>query len=116
MPSPLVNLAVDQVPQTGQNDDPIVASMLLSSMKSLNGEQGFLGNTGQEYVQLAQDKSTFEDALNTKFPEKYKMLKDNAENLRLELCLPADASLEQIAEQLLKLRAGEISRYSCRKA
>lgn len=109
----MVNLAVDRVPQSGQNNDPIVASMLLAGM---NGEQGFNENSGQEFVKLAADKRTFESALKTEFPEKYKLLKDNAKNLRLELCLPADASLEQIAERLYKLRTGQIGRYSCRQA
>lgn len=113
IPSPLVNLAVDRVPPSGQSNDPVVASMLLAGM---NGEKGFGGYAGEASVTLAADKRTFEDALRTEFPEKYKMLKDNAKNLRLELCLPANASLEQIAERLYKLRKGELSRYFCRQA
>lgn len=113
MPTPLVNLAVDRLPQAGQNENPVVASMLLARM---NGEKSEAASAGEGFVQPAADKRNFEDALKTEFPEKYKMLKDNAENLRLELCLPANASLEQIAKQLYKLRQGEISRYSCRQA
>ncbi|MGC5183957.1 hypothetical protein ACPXBI_28295, partial [Escherichia coli] len=62
------------------------------------------------------DRRNFEEALRTEFPDKYKLLKDNAKNLRLELCLPPDASLEQIAEKLYKLKNSEISRYDCRQA
>ncbi|MBA3994375.1 MAG: hypothetical protein C0469_12675 [Cyanobacteria bacterium DS2.3.42] len=111
--TPLVNLAVDRLPQAGAPDNPVVASMLLARM---NGEQSSEGRSSDGFVQLAADKRNFEDALRTEFPEKYKMLKDNAKNLRLELCLPPNASLEQIAQQLYKLRQGQISRYSCRQA
>ncbi len=82
----------------------------------MNGEQSSAGSSVDAFVQLAADKRNFEEAFKTEFPEKYKMLKDNAKNLRLELCLPPSASLEQIAEQLYKLRQGQISRYSCRQA
>ncbi len=110
---PLVNLAVEKVPQANQADNAIVAGMVLAGM---NGEKGASETVGADFVQLAARRRNFEDALKTEFPEKYKMLKDNAKNLRLELCLPQDASLEQIAERLYKLRKGEISRYICRQA
>lgn len=107
LPTPLVNLAVDQVPSFQKNDS-FIAGMLLAGM---NGEAGV-----GEPMRVADERRNFEDALRTDFPEKYKLLKDNANNLRLELCLPQDASLEQIAERLYKLRKGEWSRFSCRQA
>jgi len=106
---PLVNLAVDRLPSVEDNTDFAVASMVLAGM---NGEK----STRDAQVFLAADKRSFEDALKKNFPEKYKLLKDNAKILRLELCLPANSSLEQIAERLYKLKQGEIGRYSCRQA
>jgi hypothetical protein len=111
--TPMVNLAVDRLPQAGASDNPVVASMLLARM---NGEQRAEVSSSDGFVQLTADKRNFEDAFRSEFPEKYKMLKENAKNLRLELCLPPSASLEQIAEQLYKLRQGQLSRYSCRQA
>ena len=112
-PAPLVNLAVESIPPSRRDNDPIVASMLLAG---ITGDKDSGGFAGEEFLTLAADKRTFESALKTEFPEKYKLLKDNAKNLRLEMCLPKDASLEQIAEKLYKLRSGQISRYSCRGA
>lgn len=109
-PTPLVNLAVEQIPATNKANDFAVASALLTGMRAETSD-----NQGSAF-QRAKDAKEFEEALRKEFPEKYKMLKDNAKNLRLEFCLPEDASLAQIAEKMYKLRQGEISRYSCRGA
>lgn len=108
--SPSANLYLESLPVPPAND-AVISSMLLSRMN-----EGRLPESDKLPLRLASDSKTFEDALSTEFPDKYKILKDNAESLRLELCLPPDASLEQIAQKLYKLKRGEIGRYDCRQA
>ena len=110
MPRPLVNLAVETLPTQSANEAAI-SGMLLAGMND-----GKFAGGSSDTLTLASDRRNFEEALRTEFPDKYKLLKDNAKNLRLELCLPPDASLEQIAEKLYKLKNSEISRYDCRQA
>jgi hypothetical protein len=110
----LVDLSVDQLPTVGNEKNFVVAGMLLNRLNTNAAELG--DNSDQSPFLLAAQKNSFEDRLKTEFPDKYKQLKDNAKNLRLELCLPDNASLEKIAKQLYRLRQGEISRYSCRGA
>lgn len=107
---PLVNLHHESLPDQPANQSAI-PSMLLSRLN-----EGRLPASDNLPLQLASDGKSFEDALSKEFPDKYKILKDNAKNLRLELCLPPDASLEQIAQKLYKLKRGEIGRYDCRQA
>lgn len=107
--TPLVNLAVEQLPTPNYAKDYSVASMILHDMDKPNLIP--VADKGQG----TSSTDDFADFMSN-FPEKYQMLKDNAKMLRLELCLPENATLEQIGEKLNKLRQGQISPFSCRKA